>query len=204
MPDVTFIVDGEKLTAPAGTLLIDACRKAGIEIPAFCYYPGLSLQAACRMCVVRQEKCIREANSDQPENHQNQWQEAQQKKHPCFAHQGWKQLLPCQEYGRCGDEQSKAHAPKMPRQALGAGNPAAYQHAHVPYGSQQSHGTKEKKRPRRIFVLQPRWTSRRFYPKRYFDNSDRQDNEERAPIENARFPVATPGGEPRCYHQIER
>ena len=42
-------------------LLIEACRKAGIEIPAFCYYPGLSLQAACRMCVVRQEKmCIRD------------------------------------------------------------------------------------------------------------------------------------------------
>jgi NADH-quinone oxidoreductase subunit G len=56
MADVTFIVDGKKLTAPAGTLLIDACRKAGIEIPAFCFYPGLSLQAACRMCVVRQEK----------------------------------------------------------------------------------------------------------------------------------------------------
>jgi NADH-quinone oxidoreductase subunit G len=56
MADITFIVDGKKLTAPAGTLLIDACRKAGIEIPAFCYYPGLSLQAACRMCVVRQEK----------------------------------------------------------------------------------------------------------------------------------------------------
>jgi NADH-quinone oxidoreductase subunit G len=56
MPDVTFTVDGKKITAPAGTLLIEACRKAGIEIPAFCYYPGLSLQAACRMCVVRQEK----------------------------------------------------------------------------------------------------------------------------------------------------
>jgi NADH-quinone oxidoreductase subunit G len=56
MPDVTFTVDGKKLTAPAGTLLIEACRKAGIEIPAFCYYPGLSLQAACRMCLVRQEK----------------------------------------------------------------------------------------------------------------------------------------------------
>jgi NADH-quinone oxidoreductase subunit G len=56
MPDVTFTVDGKKLTAPAGTLLIDACRKAGIEIPSFCYYPGLSLQAACRMCLVRQEK----------------------------------------------------------------------------------------------------------------------------------------------------
>ncbi|MDR3751417.1 MAG: NADH-quinone oxidoreductase subunit NuoG [Terracidiphilus sp.] len=56
MADVTITVDGKLLTAPAGTLLIDACRKAGIEIPAFCYYPGLSLQAACRMCVVRQEK----------------------------------------------------------------------------------------------------------------------------------------------------
>ncbi|MGD0730977.1 MAG: molybdopterin-dependent oxidoreductase [Terracidiphilus sp.] len=56
MPEVNFTVDGKQLTAPAGTLLIDACRKAGIEIPAFCYYPGLSLQAACRMCVVRQEK----------------------------------------------------------------------------------------------------------------------------------------------------
>jgi NADH-quinone oxidoreductase subunit G len=56
MADVSFTVDGKKLTAPAGTLLIEACRAHGIEIPAFCYYPGLSLQAACRMCVVRIEK----------------------------------------------------------------------------------------------------------------------------------------------------
>ncbi|MCU1321341.1 MAG: NADH:ubiquinone oxidoreductase, subunit iron-sulfur binding protein [Acidobacteriaceae bacterium] len=56
MADVTFIVDGKQITAPAGTLLIEACKTAGIEIPAFCYYPGLSLQAACRMCVVRIEK----------------------------------------------------------------------------------------------------------------------------------------------------
>jgi NADH-quinone oxidoreductase subunit G len=56
MADVTFTVDGKKVTAPAGTLLIEACKTAGIDIPAFCYYPGLSLQAACRMCVVRQEK----------------------------------------------------------------------------------------------------------------------------------------------------
>src|SRR5580658_4558454 len=56
MADVTFTVDGKKITSPAGTLLIEACREHGIEIPAFCYYPGLSLQAACRMCVVRIEK----------------------------------------------------------------------------------------------------------------------------------------------------
>lgn len=56
MADVTLTVDGKKITAPAGALLIEACRKVGIEIPAFCYYPGLSLQAACRMCLVRIEK----------------------------------------------------------------------------------------------------------------------------------------------------
>jgi len=56
MADVTLTVDGKRITAPAGTLLLEACRKVGIEIPAFCYYPGLSLQAACRMCLVRIEK----------------------------------------------------------------------------------------------------------------------------------------------------
>jgi NADH-quinone oxidoreductase subunit G len=56
MADVTLTVDGKKITAPAGTLLIEACKSVGIEVPSFCYYPGLSLQAACRMCVVEIEK----------------------------------------------------------------------------------------------------------------------------------------------------
>jgi NADH-quinone oxidoreductase subunit G len=56
MADVTITVDGKKITAPAGTLLIEACKSVGIEVPSFCYYPGLSLQAACRMCLVDIEK----------------------------------------------------------------------------------------------------------------------------------------------------
>lgn len=56
MADVNITVDGKKITAPAGSLLIEACKRAGIEIPAFCYYPGLSLQGACRMCLVKIEK----------------------------------------------------------------------------------------------------------------------------------------------------
>src|ERR1022692_3582088 len=56
MPDVTLTVDGKKITAPGGSLLIEACKSAGIEGPSFCYYPGLSLQGACRMCVVKVEK----------------------------------------------------------------------------------------------------------------------------------------------------
>ncbi len=56
MADVTLTVDGKKVTAPAGTLLIEACKTVGIEVPSFCYYPNLSLQGACRMCLVKIEK----------------------------------------------------------------------------------------------------------------------------------------------------
>jgi len=56
MADVTLKVDGKKVTAPAGTLLIEACKTVGIEVPSFCYYPGLSLCGACRMCLVKIEK----------------------------------------------------------------------------------------------------------------------------------------------------
>jgi NADH-quinone oxidoreductase subunit G len=56
MADVNLTVDGKKITAPAGSLLIEACKNVGIEVPSFCYYPGLSLQGACRMCVVKVEK----------------------------------------------------------------------------------------------------------------------------------------------------
>src|SRR6266478_968014 len=57
MPDlVTLTIDGKPVQAPKGTLIIEAARQAGIEIPAFCYYEGLSLQAACRMCLVEVEK----------------------------------------------------------------------------------------------------------------------------------------------------
>jgi NADH-quinone oxidoreductase subunit G len=56
MADVNITVDGKKVTAPAGTLLIEACKTVGIEVPSFCYYPNLSLQGACRMCLVKIEK----------------------------------------------------------------------------------------------------------------------------------------------------
>src|SRR5581483_368663 len=53
---VNFTIDGRTLQAAPGTLLINAAKQAGIAIPAFCYYDGLSLQAACRMCLVEVEK----------------------------------------------------------------------------------------------------------------------------------------------------
>jgi NADH-quinone oxidoreductase subunit G len=53
---ITFTLNGQKLTVPHGTLVIEAAKQASIEIPSFCYYPGLALQAACRMCLVEIEK----------------------------------------------------------------------------------------------------------------------------------------------------
>jgi NADH-quinone oxidoreductase subunit G len=53
---VKFTLDGRELQAAPGTLLITAAKQAGIEIPAFCYYEGYSLQAACRMCLVEVDK----------------------------------------------------------------------------------------------------------------------------------------------------
>jgi NADH-quinone oxidoreductase subunit G len=57
MPDpVTLKIDEQSVTVPAGTLLIEAAKRVGIEIPSFCYYPRLSLQGACRMCLVAIER----------------------------------------------------------------------------------------------------------------------------------------------------
>jgi NADH-quinone oxidoreductase subunit G len=53
---ITFTINGRKSNVPAGTLVIEEAKRLGIEVPSFCYYPGLSLQAACRMCLVEVEK----------------------------------------------------------------------------------------------------------------------------------------------------
>src|SRR2546423_2939074 len=53
---IKLTIDGKPVEAPPGTLVIDAAKRAGIEVPAFCYWEGLTLQAACRMCLVEVEK----------------------------------------------------------------------------------------------------------------------------------------------------
>jgi NADH-quinone oxidoreductase subunit G len=53
---VTLTIDGKEIKVAPGTLLIEAAKQAGIEIPSYCYYPGLTLQGACRMCLVAIEK----------------------------------------------------------------------------------------------------------------------------------------------------
>jgi NADH-quinone oxidoreductase subunit G len=53
---ITLKINERETRVTPGTLVIEAARRLGIEVPSFCYYPGLSLQAACRMCLVEVEK----------------------------------------------------------------------------------------------------------------------------------------------------
>ncbi len=53
---VTLVVDGVEVTAPEGTMLVDAAKHGDIEIPVFCYEPKLGHPVgACRMCLVEIE-----------------------------------------------------------------------------------------------------------------------------------------------------
>jgi NADH-quinone oxidoreductase subunit G len=59
-PDqVTLTINGQTLSAPKGTLLVEAAKLVGIDIPIFCYHPKLKPVGACRMCLVQIEKLPR-------------------------------------------------------------------------------------------------------------------------------------------------
>ena len=53
---IKVTINGKDFEVPKGARLIDVCRDKGFDIPSFCYYADLALQASCRMCLVRIEK----------------------------------------------------------------------------------------------------------------------------------------------------
>jgi NADH-quinone oxidoreductase chain G len=53
---INLKIDDRDVQVPAGTTVIEATRRLGVEVPSFCYFPGLPLKAACRMCMVEVEK----------------------------------------------------------------------------------------------------------------------------------------------------
>jgi NADH-quinone oxidoreductase subunit G len=53
---INITINGKGFEVPKGARLIDVCRDKGFDIPSFCYYSDLALQASCRMCLVRIEK----------------------------------------------------------------------------------------------------------------------------------------------------
>lgn len=51
MPSVT--INGRTVEVPAGTNVIEAAEKVGVQIPHYCYHPRLSVVGQCRMCLVQ-------------------------------------------------------------------------------------------------------------------------------------------------------
>ena len=54
MPKLT--IDGKEIEVPAGTTIIQAADKLGINIPRYCYHPALPVAGNCRICMVEVEK----------------------------------------------------------------------------------------------------------------------------------------------------
>jgi NADH-quinone oxidoreductase subunit G len=53
MPKIT--VDGRSIDAKPGQMILQACLDAGMALPHYCYHPGLSIPASCRICLVEVE-----------------------------------------------------------------------------------------------------------------------------------------------------
>lgn len=53
---IKVTINGQEFEVEKGASLIDVCREKAFNIPSFCYYSDLALQASCRMCLVRIEK----------------------------------------------------------------------------------------------------------------------------------------------------
>ncbi|HET7875642.1 MAG TPA: 2Fe-2S iron-sulfur cluster-binding protein, partial [Methylomirabilota bacterium] len=52
-PLVTLTIDGQQVSVPRGTLIVEAAKKLHLEIPVFCYHHKLDPVGACRLCLVQ-------------------------------------------------------------------------------------------------------------------------------------------------------
>ena len=48
---VTGKINGQDVTVPAGTTILEASRLAGIEVPNLCYQPLMRPWGSCRICL---------------------------------------------------------------------------------------------------------------------------------------------------------
>ena len=54
---ITLEIDGQSVSVPAGTTILEAAKTAGIDIPNLCYLKELGPYGACGVCVVEVENC---------------------------------------------------------------------------------------------------------------------------------------------------
>lgn len=53
---VTLTIDEHSVEAPKGQTILDAAKMVGVQIPHYCYHPGLPIVGSCRMCLVEIDK----------------------------------------------------------------------------------------------------------------------------------------------------
>lgn len=65
---VTLTIDGMNITVEEGTTILEAAKKANIDIPTLCFLKGINEMGDCRMCIVEVEgrkgfatSCIQQA-----------------------------------------------------------------------------------------------------------------------------------------------
>jgi NADH-quinone oxidoreductase subunit G len=56
MDTVILTIDGRQMTVPKGQTILQAAIEHGIQIPFYCYHPGIGVDGSCRVCIVRVEK----------------------------------------------------------------------------------------------------------------------------------------------------
>jgi NADH-quinone oxidoreductase subunit G len=63
---VTLTIDGFQVTVPKGTLVVDAAKHVGVDIPVFCYHPKMEPVGMCRMCLVEIGTPMRDRETGEP------------------------------------------------------------------------------------------------------------------------------------------
>ena len=56
MDTVTLTIDGQQITVEKGKTVLQAAIESGINVPYYCYHPGIGIDGSCRVCVVKIEK----------------------------------------------------------------------------------------------------------------------------------------------------
>ena len=63
---INLFIDDAAVSVPKGTLIVDAAKQAGVDIPVFCYHPKLKPVGMCRMCLVQVGRVKIDRGTGQP------------------------------------------------------------------------------------------------------------------------------------------
>ena len=63
---ISLTIDGRPVSVPEGTLIVNAAKQIGIDIPVFCYHPKMEPVGMCRQCLVEVGRPMIDRATGQP------------------------------------------------------------------------------------------------------------------------------------------